>query len=99
MSYLLLLPALFSAAPSATVRGQYVEARTCDVFAGSCFSNADTGLTGKNAALAWFLRAAAQIPVERLSRGAKGAFDAVMPWTTEEMVPARLTGSRTRLKP
>jgi hypothetical protein len=57
MSYLLLLPALLSAAPSATpsaaIRGQYVEARTCDVFAGSCFANADTGLTGKNAALAW----------------------------------------------
>ena len=53
MSYLLLLPALLSATPSATVRGQYVEARTCDVFAGSCFANADTGLTGKNAALAW----------------------------------------------
>ena len=53
MSYLLLLPTLLSADPSATVRGQYVEARTCDVFAGSCFANADTGLTGKNAALAW----------------------------------------------
>src|SRR5436853_5055458 len=38
---------------SATVRGQYVEARTCDVFTGSCFANADTGLTGKNAVLAW----------------------------------------------
>jgi hypothetical protein len=53
MSYLLLLPALLSASPSATVRGQYVEARTCDVFAGSCFANADTGLIGKNAVLAW----------------------------------------------
>jgi hypothetical protein len=53
MSYLLLLPALLSPDSSATVRGQYVEARTCDVFAGSCFANADTGLTGKNAALAW----------------------------------------------
>ena len=29
------------------------EARTCDVFTGSCFANADTGLTGKNAVLAW----------------------------------------------
>jgi hypothetical protein len=38
---------------SATIRGQYVEARTCDVFTGSCFANADTGLTGKNAVLAW----------------------------------------------
>lgn len=53
MSYLLLLPALMSADPSVTVRGEYLEARTCDVFAGSCFANADTGLTGKNAALAW----------------------------------------------
>src|SRR2546421_4943837 len=52
--YCLLLPALLSpdmAAPA--VRGQYVEARTCDVFTGSCFANADTGLTGKNAVLAW----------------------------------------------
>jgi hypothetical protein len=36
-----------------SVRGQYVEARTCDVFTGSCFANADTGLTGKHAVLAW----------------------------------------------
>ncbi len=35
------------------VRGQYLEARTCDVYTGSCFANADTGLTGKNAVLAW----------------------------------------------
>jgi hypothetical protein len=53
MSCLLLLPLLLSHDPSATVRGQYVEARTCDVFTGSCFANADTALTGKNAALAW----------------------------------------------
>src|SRR5690242_9160228 len=53
MSYLLLVPVLFSLDASATVRGQYVEARTCDVYAGSCFANADTGITGKNAVLAW----------------------------------------------
>jgi hypothetical protein len=53
VSYLLLAPLLLSLDSSATVRGQYVEARTCDVFTGSCFANADTGLTGKNAALAW----------------------------------------------
>jgi hypothetical protein len=51
----LLLPALLApvAVPSPEVRGHYVEARTCDVFTGSCFANADTGLTGKNAVLAW----------------------------------------------
>ena len=55
MSYLLLLPILMVADASAatSIRGQYVEARTCDVFTGSCFANADTGLTGKHAVLAW----------------------------------------------
>jgi hypothetical protein len=52
MSHLLLLPILISLDCSA-VRGQYVEARTCDVYTGSCFANADTGITGKNAVLAW----------------------------------------------
>jgi Protein of unknown function (DUF1326) len=45
------MPATPTAGPE--VRGQYVEARTCDVFTGACFANADTGLTGKNAVLAW----------------------------------------------
>jgi hypothetical protein len=55
----LLLSALLAADSSAGVRGQYVEARTCDVFTGSCFANADTGLTGKNAVLAWKIDAGA----------------------------------------
>ncbi|MCS6866660.1 MAG: DUF1326 domain-containing protein [Gemmata sp.] len=49
----LLLTLVLAASGPDTIRGQYVEARTCDVFTGSCFSNADTGLTGKNAVLAW----------------------------------------------
>jgi hypothetical protein len=58
MTRLFLLPAvlLVAAAPAfaaGEVRGQYVEARTCDVFTGACFANADTGLAGKNAVLAW----------------------------------------------
>lgn len=53
MTYALLLTMLLPADSSANVRGQYVEARTCDVFTGSCFANADTGLTGKHAVLAW----------------------------------------------
>src|SRR5262249_28676360 len=63
MTRLFLLPALLAvaAAPvavttpgaAAGIRGQYVEARTCDVFTGACFANADTGLTGKNAVLGW----------------------------------------------
>jgi hypothetical protein len=33
--------------------GQYVEARTCEVWTGPCFANADFNLTGKNALMAW----------------------------------------------
>jgi hypothetical protein len=54
VSYLLLLPILLTLNASApTIHGQYVEARTCDVYTGSCFANADTGIVGKNAVLAW----------------------------------------------
>ncbi len=66
MKRLLLLPALLvfataptTGAPTADIRGQYVEARTCDVFTGACFANADTGLTGKNAVLAWKVQSGA----------------------------------------
>ncbi len=52
MTPLLLSIVLATSGPEA-IRGHYVEARTCDVFTGSCFSNADTGLTGKNAVLVW----------------------------------------------
>lgn len=58
MAYVFLLPLMLAAdASGSTVRGQYLEARTCDVFAGACFANADTGLTGKNAVLAWKIEA------------------------------------------
>src|SRR5205809_2242188 len=38
---------------AASITGQYVEARTCDVYTGPCFANADTGLAGRHAVLAW----------------------------------------------
>src|SRR5205823_14418812 len=68
MTRLFLLPALLtvvaapigvSAPAGSAVRGQYVEARTCDVFTGACFANADTGLTGKNAVLGWKIESGA----------------------------------------
>ena len=45
------LTALFAAAPlhASTITGKYVEARTCDVWTGPCFANAEFDLTGKNA--------------------------------------------------
>jgi hypothetical protein len=35
------------------VTGQYIEARTCDVWTGPCFANAEMNLSGKNAVLGW----------------------------------------------
>jgi len=38
---------------AAGLTGQYLESRTCDVWTGPCFANAETSLGGKNAVLAW----------------------------------------------
>jgi len=35
------------------ITGQYVEARTCDIWTGPCFANADFNLSGKHAIMAW----------------------------------------------
>jgi Protein of unknown function (DUF1326) len=40
-------------AGAATIQGQYLEARTCSVYTGPCFGNAEIGLAGKEAVLAW----------------------------------------------
>src|SRR5262245_42035471 len=38
---------------AAALKGQYIEARTCDIWTGPCYANAEMNLTGKNAVLAW----------------------------------------------
>src|SRR5438045_2201180 len=38
---------------AAGLTGQYIEARTCDVWTGPCFANAEMNLTGKHAVLGW----------------------------------------------
>ena len=35
------------------IAGDYLEVRTADVYAGACFANAEVGLTGKKALMAW----------------------------------------------
>ncbi|AGA27467.1 DUF1326 domain-containing protein [Singulisphaera acidiphila] len=42
-----------SVAGAAGIRGDYVEARTADVFTGPCFSNAEVFIYGKQAIMAW----------------------------------------------
>ena len=45
--------AVSSAAQAATITGEYLEARTCDVYTGPCFANAEMELAGKEALMAW----------------------------------------------
>src|SRR6516164_2111592 len=42
-----------SPAFAAGISGEYLEARTCDVYSGPCFANAEIGITGKEAVMAW----------------------------------------------
>lgn len=37
--------------------GDYLETRTCDIYTGPCFANAEVGLTGQDAIMAWSIEA------------------------------------------
>src|SRR5438132_4219380 len=38
---------------AAGISGQYIEARTCEVWTGPCFANSEMNLTGKHAVMGW----------------------------------------------
>lgn len=42
-----------SVASAATITGEYIEARSCDVYTGPCFANAQMNAAGKEALMAW----------------------------------------------
>ncbi|GAB4141771.1 MAG: hypothetical protein Tsb009_11690 [Planctomycetaceae bacterium] len=42
-----------STASAAKISGEYLEARTCNVYTGPCFANAEMDLAGKEALMAW----------------------------------------------
>ncbi len=42
-----------SSQAQAEISGQYIESRTCQVYTGPCFANAEVGLAGKEAVMAW----------------------------------------------
>src|SRR6266702_7652515 len=39
--------------PSQSARGEYIEARTADVYTGPCFANSEAGLVGEFAVFGW----------------------------------------------
>ena len=48
-----LLLVFATTARAANITGEYLEARTCSVYTGPCFANAEMGLAGKEALMAW----------------------------------------------
>jgi hypothetical protein len=70
---LLTLALLATSAPlclaGSTISGDYLEARTSDIYTGPCFANAEVNLAGKEAIFAWRVRQGAWrgVPVEGLS--------------------------------
>ena len=42
--------------PARAISGDYIEVRSCDVYTGPCFANAEMGLAGKEGMLVWSIR-------------------------------------------
>jgi hypothetical protein len=42
--------------PPTTISGDYLEVRSCDVYTGPCFANAEMGLSGKEGMMVWSVR-------------------------------------------
>jgi len=49
----LAVPMFAGSLPTTQVRGEYIEARTADVYTGPCFANSEVGLTGDLAVMGW----------------------------------------------
>lgn len=56
LSFLVLASAAMGAKlPTTSVRGEYLEARTVDVYTGPCFANGEVGQTGRLAVMGWHI--------------------------------------------
>ena len=56
-----------------TVKGDYLEVRTCDVWVGACFANAEVGETGREATLAWSFKSGQWAGVDLSGRAQEAA--------------------------
>src|SRR6185369_9239591 len=46
----------FAATPIPSVKGDYLEVRSCDVYTGYCFANSEMNLAGKEGMMLWSIR-------------------------------------------
>ena len=53
LSLLALVALAFPAAAADSITGTYLESRTCQVYTGPCFANAETAIAGREAMMAW----------------------------------------------
>src|SRR5437899_3135011 len=61
---LALVALAFPAAAADSVTGTYLESRTCQVYTGPCFANAEMALGGREALMAWNIEAGKQNSVD-----------------------------------
>src|SRR5436305_1526067 len=67
LKYICLLALIVAAAPvvaADSVSGTYLESRTCQVYTGPCFANAETALAGREAVMAWNIESGKQNNVD-----------------------------------
>jgi hypothetical protein len=65
LSLALLAAALPAVAPAAdSITGTYLESRTCQVYTGPCFANAETAMAGREAVMAWNIEEGQQSGVD-----------------------------------
>src|SRR5437899_11427569 len=57
---LALVALAFPAAAADSITGTYLESRTCQVYTGPCFANAETALAGREAVMAWNIESGKQ---------------------------------------
>src|SRR5205809_4931336 len=61
---LALIAIALPAAAADYVAGTYLESRTCQVYTGPCFANAETALAGREAVMAWNIETGSQDNVD-----------------------------------
>ncbi|WP_166824549.1 DUF1326 domain-containing protein [Thalassoroseus pseudoceratinae] len=66
---MLVVVAPHSSAGAATIEGEYLEARSCNVYTGPCFANGEMELAGKEALLAWKVEKGTWNDVDLAGRG------------------------------
>lgn len=86
LAALALAPAGFAA-----ISGDYLEARTSDVYTGSCYANSEVGLAGREAVLAWHVREGSWdgVPVDGLAVVAAVHASATLGDPSKSPLPAR----------